>query len=65
MQRGTDPRQAAGYFGMSLEVLLKTYGHHYPDYLSDAVNKITAHETKPEQSQIVSGAVGFFADCTS
>jgi len=25
---------------MSFEVLLNTYGHHHPDYLSDAVEKI-------------------------
>jgi integrase len=61
MQRGTDPWQAAGYLGMSLEVLLNTYGHHHPDYLSDAVAKIATRETKTEQkrteSRIVSGAI--------
>jgi len=41
MQRGADPWQAAGYLGMSLDVLLNTYGHHHPDYLSDAIDKIT------------------------
>jgi hypothetical protein len=30
MQKGADPWQAAGYLGMSLEVLLNTYGHHHP-----------------------------------
>ena len=44
MQRGADPWQAAGYLGMSLEVLLNTYGHHHPDYLSDAVEKIAMRE---------------------
>jgi integrase len=57
MQRGADPWQAAGYLGMSLEVLLNTYGHHHPDYLSDAVNKITSRETKAERTENVSGAV--------
>jgi integrase len=42
MQNRTDPWQAAGYLGMSLETLLKVYGHHHPDYLSDALDKITA-----------------------
>lgn len=42
MQAGADPWQAAGYLGMSLETLLKTYGHHHPDHLSDAVDKISA-----------------------
>jgi hypothetical protein len=31
---------------MSVETLLKVYGHHHPDYLSDAVEKMTA---KPKQ----------------
>jgi integrase len=61
MQRGADPWQAAGYLGMSLEVLLNIYGHHHPNYLSDAVEKIAKNETKAErkrtESGIVSGAV--------
>lgn len=57
MQRGADPWQAAGYLGMSLDVLLNTYGHHHPDYLSDAIDKITRRETKAERREIVSGAV--------
>ena len=36
--------QAAGFLGMSLKVLLNTYGHHHPDYLSDAVEKIARRE---------------------
>ena len=31
---------------MSLEVLLNTYGHHHPDYLSDAVEKIAMRAPK-------------------
>ncbi|WP_420966015.1 tyrosine-type recombinase/integrase [Bradyrhizobium sp. B120] len=46
MQRGADPWQAAGYLGMSLDVLLNTYGHHHPDYLADAVEKIAKRERK-------------------
>jgi hypothetical protein len=61
MQKGADPWQAAGYLGMSLEVLLDTYGHHRPDYLSDAVEKIAmrtpGHERKAHVSGAVSGAV--------
>ena len=57
MQRGADPWQAAGYLGMSLDVLPNTYGHHHPDDLSDAIDKITRRETKAERSEIVSEAV--------
>jgi len=42
MQNGTEPWQAAGHLGMSVETLLKVYGHHHPDFLSDAVDKMTA-----------------------
>lgn len=56
MQNGCDPWQAAGYLGMSLEVLLNTYGHHHPDHMKDAVSKIAARPTR-EQKKAVSGAV--------
>jgi integrase len=42
MQNGGDPWQSAGYLGMSVETLLRVYGHHHPDHLQDAVKKITA-----------------------
>ena len=57
MQKGADPWQAAGYLGMSLEVLLNTYGHHHPDYLSDAVEKIAMRTPGHERKAHVSGAV--------
>jgi integrase len=47
MQNRADPWQAAGYLGMSLETLLKTYGHHHPDHQKDAVDKIAARPAKP------------------
>jgi len=46
MQAGADPWQSAGFLGMSLETLMKTYGHHHPDHQSDAVEKIAA---RPKQ----------------
>jgi integrase len=57
MQRGADPWQAAGYLGMSLEVLLNTYGHHHPDYLSDAIEKIVQRDPTTERKGGVSGAI--------
>jgi hypothetical protein len=33
---------AAGFLGMSAEVLLGTYGHHHPDFLHGAANAITS-----------------------
>jgi len=31
MQAGADRWQAAGYLGMSVEMLDRVYGHHHPD----------------------------------
>ena len=36
MQRGVPIWEAAGFLGMSPEVLQYTYGHHHPDYLQRA-----------------------------
>jgi integrase len=41
MQHRTDLWTAAGYLGMTVEVLERIYGHH-PDYLSEAIEGITA-----------------------
>jgi integrase len=35
MQMGTDPWQAAGWLGMTLEQLQENYGHHHPDFQED------------------------------
>jgi integrase len=37
MQAGTDIYQASGYFGVSVETMMRVYAHHHPDYLSDAL----------------------------
>jgi hypothetical protein len=47
------PWKAAGFLGMSVEVLLDTYGHHHPEFLRDAASAITS---KPKQN-IVSGVI--------
>ena len=39
MQGGAEPFKAAGFLAMSLETLLRVYGHHHPDHSSDV------HET--------------------
>jgi hypothetical protein len=41
MQRGVSVWEAAGFLGMSVEVLLGTYGHHHPDFLHGTANAIT------------------------
>jgi hypothetical protein len=41
MQLGTDRWEATGYLGMSVRVLIDTYGHHHPDYMKEASGAIT------------------------
>lgn len=36
LQRGMEPFDASGYFGVSLDVLMSTYGHHCPTHLQSA-----------------------------
>ena len=37
MQNGIDKWAAVGFFGVTLDILEGTYGHHHPDYLKSAV----------------------------
>ena len=43
MQAGTDAWEAAGYLGMTIEMLSQRYGHHHPDHLSGAKRAFTRH----------------------
>ena len=36
MQKRVDPFEAGGHLGMSVETLLRVYGHHHPDYQKTA-----------------------------
>jgi integrase len=36
MQKGIDPWEAAGHLGMSVQTLIKHYGHHHPNFQSRA-----------------------------
>ncbi|WP_311924681.1 tyrosine-type recombinase/integrase [Microvirga sp. 3-52] len=40
MQRGTDLWEAAGFLGMTVETLEKTYGHHHADFQRQAAVNI-------------------------
>ncbi|HEX7790246.1 MAG TPA: tyrosine-type recombinase/integrase [Afipia sp.] len=62
MQEGTDRWSAAGFLGMTVEMLDKVYGHHHPDHLQDAVANIgygtnQKRGSKAEQKQDVSGGI--------
>jgi integrase len=44
MQRGVPIWQAAGYLGMSAEMIERTYGHHHPDFMRGAAAAITTKQ---------------------
>jgi integrase len=46
MQRGVPIWQAAGYLGMSAEMIERTYGHHHPDYMRAAAQAITSKQSQ-------------------
>jgi integrase len=43
MQGGTSPWEAAGFLGMSVEMLLERCGYHHPDHLSGARKPFAKH----------------------
>jgi len=43
MQAGTDLWEAAGYLGMTVEMLSERYGHHHPRHLQNARNAFARH----------------------
>jgi len=45
MQKGIDLWEAAGYLGMPVETLERTYGHHHPRYLANACHAIARQNT--------------------
>lgn len=58
MQQGADVWSAAGFLGMTVDVLIETYGHHHPDFQSDAAEAITSKaRTKRLPKNVVPMAV--------
>src|SRR5262245_27930129 len=41
MQAGVDKWEAAGFLGMSVEMLDQVYGHHHPDHLRTAAQALS------------------------
>ncbi len=42
MQNGADLWQAAGFLGMTVEMLEQRYGHHHPDFQRDAAAAVAS-----------------------
>jgi integrase len=55
MQRGVPAWEAAGYLGMSTEMIERVYGHHSPEHLRKAAEAITG---KTESVSVVVSVVG-------
>jgi hypothetical protein len=46
MQAGVDKWEAAGFLGMSVEMIDRVYGHHHPEHLRNAARSIAAKSLK-------------------
>ena len=55
MQNRGDPWELAGLLGMSVEVLLRVYGHHHPDHQADAASAVTARPVRKLSENSVNG----------
>lgn len=55
LQRGMEPFDASGYFGVSLDVLMSTYGHHCPTHLQAAAERMARPTPTPQGAHRVSG----------
>lgn len=45
MQAGVEPWQAAGYLGMTVDMLERTYGHHSPGFQREAAESVSKRRT--------------------
>src|SRR6185295_6060016 len=55
MQRGADPWKASGFLGMSVEVLLDTYGHHHPEFLREAAAASPRNQPRTSYLGLIAG----------
>lgn len=46
MQNGADLWDAAGFLGMSVQILERTYGHHHPDHQQSAISAVTSKRSR-------------------
>jgi integrase len=58
MQAGTDIWEAAGYLGMTVEMLSQRYGHHHLDHLAGAKRAFTRHRGRETVAETAAGRTG-------
>jgi hypothetical protein len=55
MQAGVDKWEAAGFLGMSVEMLDRVYGHHHPDHLRTAAHAIGYRPRRQKLAEPLAG----------
>lgn len=48
-QLGVPAHEICGYFGITMEVFERVYGHHHPDHQANAVNALSRPRQKPDR----------------
>jgi integrase len=48
-QLGVPPHEICGFFGITMEMFERVYGHHHPDYQQNAVNALNRPRMIPER----------------
>ena len=48
-QLGVPSHEICGFFGITMDVFERVYGHHHPDYQSNAVNAFNRSRQKPDR----------------
>lgn len=53
MQNGADPWELSGLLGMTIETLIRVYGHHSPDHQKGAADALTGRtRQKPDRNDV-------------
>jgi hypothetical protein len=55
MQAGVDKWEAAGFLGMSVEMLDRVYGHHHPNHLRVAAHAIGFGRRRQSLAETLAG----------
>ena len=50
-QLGVPPHEICGFFGITMEMFERVYGHHHPDYQSNAVNAFNRSKRSPNDTE--------------
>ncbi|HUZ31699.1 MAG TPA: tyrosine-type recombinase/integrase [Xanthobacteraceae bacterium] len=48
-QLGVPPHEICGFFGITMDVFERVYGHHHPDYQAKAVNALSRFRQRPDR----------------